>query len=109
MNALQQDELDFETLLNKQEKKFNAFILKNPQIWTLFVHYTFEAIKQGHKHISSDMILHRIRWETSVMTVGSKFKISNDTSPYFARKFHKEYPVYNGFYRTKKISQSFFN
>ena len=104
MNPLQ-EEINFEGYETRLEKKFNQFISKNPHVWDLFTGFTFEAIKRGHKHLSSDMILHRIRWETTIMTVGAQYKISNDTSPYFARKFHRDYPMYDGFFRTKKLSE----
>ena len=100
----QQTELTLESKTRLQ-KKFESFITKNPTVWILFVKFTKQAIERGHKHLSSDMILHRIRWETSIMTVGEHYKISNDTSPYFARKFHLEFPQYDGFFRTKQISQ----
>jgi hypothetical protein len=101
----EQTELTLNGGTSRLQKKFNTFIAKNPSVWVLFCKFTMQAIERGHKHLSSDMILHRIRWETSIMTVGEHYKISNDTSPYFARKFHQEFPQYDGFFRTKQISQ----
>ena len=102
----EQQEIVFDGLETRLEKKFNEFIARNPSVWDMFIDFTFEAIKRGHKHLSSDMILHRIRWETTIMTVGGQYKISNNTSPYFARKFHRDYPMYDGFFRTKQLSES---
>ena len=86
------------------EADFERFDSENPKVWNLFRDFTFDLIDKGHKHCSSDMILHRIRWETKIQT-GGEFKINNNYSPYYARKFERIYPYYKGFFRTRKIGR----
>ena len=76
---------------------------KNPQICELFDKFTFHAINRGHKKMSAWMIINRVRWETSVVTYGNPFKISNDYISMYARYFMHRYPQYKGFFRTKTI------
>jgi hypothetical protein len=75
----------------------------NPQVYDLFKRFTFEAIDRGHRKLSAWLIVNRIRWETTVETMGGDFKISNNFIAYYARLFMDEHPEYRGFFRTKPL------
>ena len=90
------------TLLNR----FTDFDTKNPQVYELFVRFTFEAIKRGHKRLSAWMIANRIRWETTIVTVNCEYKISNDYIALYSRKFMKDYPQYDGFFKIKEMKRA---
>jgi hypothetical protein len=90
------------TLLNR----FTDFDAKNPQVYELFVRFTFEAIKRGHKRLSAWMIANRIRWETTIVTVNCEYKISNDYIALYSRKFMKDYPQYDGFFKIKEMKRA---
>lgn len=90
------------TLLNR----FTDFDTKNPQVYELFVRFTFEAIKRGHKRLSAWMIANRIRWETTIVTANCEYKISNDYIAFYSRKFMKDYPQYNGFFKIKEMKRA---
>jgi hypothetical protein len=47
--------------------------------------------------------VNRIRWETTVETLGGDFKISNNFIAYYSRLFMDEHPEYRGFFRTKTL------
>jgi len=89
--------------------KWKEFHHDNPRVYELFKKFTFQAIQAGHKSFSSDAICHRIRWETSVVTLeegvnpdtGEKLKINNNHVAYYGRKFMRDYPEYDGFFRTR--------
>ena len=85
----------------KLERAFNEFDAENPGVYELFKRFTFQIINAGHKHYSSDAVLHRIRWHTSIETRRDEFKINNNFSAYYARKFHNDFPEYDGFFRTR--------
>jgi hypothetical protein len=80
---------------------FEQFDNNNPQVWDLFMRFTFDTIHAGHKRFSADSILHRIRWETSVVTTDAHFKINNDYSADYARKFMTSFPKYNNFFEIR--------
>jgi len=80
---------------------FEKFDAKNPHIYNLFKRFALEVVKT-HKRFSADAILHRIRWFTQVETVGSKFKIANYCAAFYARKFIKEFPQYEGIFSFRK-------
>ena len=76
----------------------------NPEVWDLFVRFTFEMINKGFKNYSAQHgIFARIRWEMDVGGNGvTQFKINNNYSAFYARRFMKMYPQYDGFYRTRE-------
>ena len=91
---------------NRYEKlklKWWAWSKKNPKVGELFDKFTLEAINKGHKNLSAWLIINRVRWETSVVTYGDPFKISNDYIAMYARYFMHRYPQYEGFFKTKKM------
>lgn len=72
--------------------KFIIFDRENPNVYKLYKKFAFQIIKKGYNRIGSKMIIERIRWETAINTNDEHFKINNNNSPYYARKFCVEFP-----------------
>jgi hypothetical protein len=89
------------TLMNR----FNNFNRDNPEVYELFKRFTFQAISKGHTRLSAWMIANRIRWETQIETVNDDYKISNDYIALYSRKFMKDYPEHDGFFRIKPMKR----
>ncbi len=87
------------------KQKWWKWHLENPQVYSLFERFTFEAIERGHTRLSAWLIINRIRWETAVVTRGGDFKISNDFIAYYSRLFMHNHPKYQGFFRTKPLKR----
>jgi hypothetical protein len=84
------------------ERRFAEFDSAFPEVWELFKQFTFECIAEQLSRYSADAVLHRIRWETkSAIDDGSRFKINNNYSAMYSRKFREMYPEYAGFFRTR--------
>lgn len=75
----------------------------NPHVWKYFERFALEAIAGGHKKISHWLIINRIRWEVTIVTTGSDFKISNDYIAFYARLWQAKYPQYKELFNTKKM------
>ena len=75
----------------------------NPHVWKYFERFALEAISNGHNKISHWLIINRIRWEVTIVTTGSDFKISNDYIAFYARLWQAKYPQYKGLFNTKKM------
>lgn len=86
---------------NKVKRDFETFHAENPEVWEMFVKFTLEAIARGRKRYSAPGIFHFIRWDTPVESARGHFKLSNNWAPYYARKFHLEYPEHDGFFATR--------
>ena len=89
------------TLMNR----FNNFNRDNPEVYELFKRFTFQAINKGHTKLSAWMIANRIRWETQIETVNDDYKISNDYIALYSRKFMKDHPKHDGFFKTKLMKR----
>jgi len=79
---------------------FEQYENENDEIWTAFVHYTNITIYKGFDHYSAKGIFELIRWHTGIKTEGT-FKINNNYSADYARKFMEVYPKHKGFFRTR--------
>lgn len=104
MHAVAQTQSFTPTLFDRPaapKTAFEIFDSENPQVWKLFVKFAFDVIKAGHDRFSADSILHRIRRATSVETTDSHYKINNNYSADYARKFMKQFPEYKDFFETR--------
>jgi len=92
------------TRLDQLRDQVTKFHNEHPEVWDLFVRFTREKIDRGFKHYSARGIFHRIRWETDKPTYeeGLEFKLNDHHSPFYARRFHKVYPQYDGFFHTRE-------
>jgi hypothetical protein len=75
----------------------------NPMVWKMFEQFAFQAVKMNKSKISHWLIINRIRWETSIMTTGNDFKISNDYIAFYARHWKETYPQYSNLFNTKRM------
>lgn len=73
----------------------------NPEVWRYFKLFSFQMIDRGYKRIGSKMIFERIRWETMITGDGT-FKINNNYTPYYARKFEQEFPEHSGIFAMRE-------
>lgn len=86
-----------------KKQKWQAWHDQNPHIWSYFAMFTAEAVTAGRSKVSHWLIVNRIRWETSVVTKGNDFKISNDFIAFYARLWNEKYPQYDYIFTTKKM------
>jgi hypothetical protein len=95
-------------MTTNEDRRLNAveFHKRNPQVWDLFVRFANEKISVGFKHYSARGIWHRIRWETPAGDDGvEKFKLGDHHAKFYARRFMKMYPSYDGFFRQRDNSK----
>ena len=87
------------------EEQFCLFHQNNPRVYELFKRFTFEVIKKGVRKWSADAVMHRVRWEASLITDDPKFKINNNYITFYARLFMAEYPQHQGFFEIRRRLQ----
>ena len=85
----------------EQAERYNA---EHPEIWKLFVRFTFDRIRRGHKHYSVNAVFERIRWHVDGVGGNNQatFKLNNNYRAFYARRFMKMYPKHEGFFRTRE-------
>ena len=89
------------TGVSDSEQRFRVYHESNPRVYKMFKRFTFEAMNKGHKHLSAEMIINRIRWETKIIT-NEDFKINNDYKPFYSRLFIVEHPQHKDFFRLRQ-------
>jgi hypothetical protein len=97
---------EIKTRRDQLEEQAADFHKRNPEVWTLFCRFTFEAIKRGFRSYSGQAIFERIRWETDTADDEgrSTFKINNNHMPFYSRWFMMIYPEYDGFFRVRRLT-----
>jgi hypothetical protein len=88
------------------EKSFLIFHQQNPHVYELFKKFTKQVIDRGYKQHSARDIIHRIRWETTVVTNDGEFKVNDHHSPYYARMWMREHPEHPDFFRTRSVQEA---
>jgi len=86
---------------SRLELAFLEFDRANPEVWRLFVRFTFQVIRSGRRHYGAKAVFERIRWHVALETTEVDFKLNNNFTAYYARKFHEEYPEHAGFFHTR--------
>lgn len=91
----------FEKTITEQ---FNEFDRANPRVWLLFRKFAFEMIEAGRKKVSHKMIIERIRWESLINTEDNNapFKINNNYTSHYGRKFVRHFPQYTQMFNFRK-------
>jgi len=84
-----------------QEDYFKLYNTENPEIYAMFVAYTYQLISTGATRFSAYLIFERMRWETMV-SGNDGYKLNNNYRPYYARQFMKDHPQYEGFFETRR-------
>ena len=87
--------------MNRIEQRFMQYHEDNPQVYTIFKHMALKAINNGHTIYSAKTIMEVVRWHHDIQTRGEPFKVNNNYTAYYARKFMDDFPSYKGFFVTR--------
>jgi len=91
-----------ETRRDEMVAQVAAFHENHPEVWDLFVQFSFQMINRGYKNYSANAIFERIRWEKDAGGDGvTQFKLGNNYRAFYSRRFMRVYPEHEGFFRTR--------
>ena len=79
--------------MTQLEQNFAKFDAENPHVWVMFCNFARQMADRGHAILSSKLIFERMRWETMMTTNDSLYKLNNNYTAYYARKWNMEYPT----------------
>lgn len=89
--------------LEEMRHQVTEYHKRHPEVWDLFVSFSFQMISKGYQNYSAKAVFERIRWEKDAGGNGvTEFKIGNNHPSFYARRFMKMYPEHDGFFRTRK-------
>ena len=75
----------------------------NPHFYPLFIRFATQLAQRGYRNISSKLLFERIRWESMIRTVGEEWKLNNNYTPIYARRFMRDYPQHDGLFRLREL------
>jgi hypothetical protein len=99
--------LSFNLKIKTAMKTFQEYDQENPHLWELYQMIALNLIKQGFRRIGSKRICEEIRWHHKVST-NEPYKIGNNYTAYYARKFAERYPEHSGLFKFKNLPKNFF-
>ena len=82
------------------KETFEQYQERNPRIYKEFVHYAHQLIMAGQNKIGSKLIFERIRWESKIER-RDEFKINNNFTADYARKFEQDFPHFAGIFEKR--------
>lgn len=89
--------------------KAQVFIDENEEAWELFEQLTKYAVKRSPSgKVGAKFIFEKIRWQYNIVRRDADFKINNNFTAYFARKFmesHKKHALYSVAFNTREAKQ----
>ena len=92
-----------DTRLDEMREQVNEFHHQNQDVWRLFCGFTFDLIELGYKNYSAKAVFERIRWEKDTGGDGvNQFKLNNNYTAFYGRRFMRVYPEHDGFFRTRE-------
>jgi hypothetical protein len=83
-------------------KTFEDYDRDNPEIWEKFETVALDLIARKVKHYGAKAIYEVIRYQTAIRG-GKDFKINNNYTAGYARKFTSKYPKWSKFFEMRSI------
>lgn len=81
---------------------FKEYDAENPNIWDKFEYFAMVASTHRSTY-SARAVFHRIRWETMI-SGGKDFKVNNNWSQEYAKKFMRLHPELPNFFKVRERS-----
>lgn len=92
-----------DTRYDEMREQCEAFHKQHPEVWELLQRFSAEMKSRGFQHYSINGIFERIRWEKDIGGNGeTQFKLNNNYRAFYARRFMRMYPEYEGFFRIRE-------
>ncbi len=87
----------------KLDAEFEQFHKSNPEVLNLFLRFAVQAKEAGRNRMGAKAIMERIRWYSSVDTIGSDFKCNNSYTSRYARLAVKQVPSLQGLFQMREL------
>ena len=92
------------TLFESLEKlsDFQRYDLEHPEIWRQFQAITFDLIRRKIEHYGAKAVFEVIRFRRIRHYGEREFKVNNNLTAYYARKFVQLHPEHKDFFEFRK-------
>ena len=92
-----------DTRFDQMRDECQRFHEAHPEVWEEFVELAFIAINRGYESYGAKTIWEVMRWKRDIGGEGlDSFKVNNNYTAYYARRFHRMYPGHDGFFQLRE-------
>lgn len=91
------------TMKSAEARSFEKFHAENPHVYASVVEVCLDLKEQGFDKGSIWLVFNRLRWLYAIKTTGSKFRLSNNHTGYYARVVMAANPELDGFFTLKPL------
>lgn len=74
---------------------------ENPQFWPMFVEASIALANAGRRRIGAKLVFEHLRYSSLLQTKGDVFRVNNNYSAIYARRFMLEYPEHGELFETR--------
>ena len=94
----------FDTPVRRYGPDFRAMVFDaaNPEVYIEFDKGAMLLIETGVRHYGAKAIFEHLRFGTAVRGRGDIFKLNNNYTAFYARKWEENHPEYAGFFSTRR-------
>jgi hypothetical protein len=79
----------------------SAFHEENPDVYLLLVRYAREAVRAGVGRVGIELLWNRMRWDKTVITNDSEFKLNQNYKAWYARRIMERESDLRGLFETR--------
>lgn len=92
-------------LFDDTESPAEKFDRENPLVWREFCKIALNLIGRGKKHYGAKAIFEDLRHHRNFVTSDGDYKLNNNLTSYYARKFQRLFPQHKDFFETRNAKQ----
>ena len=92
------DVLDPDSITYDQE----TYDQENPEVWLEFQTLALQLIERGVRHYGAKAIFEVLRYHRTLETADPEYKINNNYTSYYARKFIRRHPRHSDFFEVRR-------
>jgi len=85
------------------KQNFEQYDTHHPEIWKQFRDITFRLIFRNVKHYGAKAIFEIIRYHRTIEYGDTDYKVNNNYTAYYARKFMRKFPGHQNFFETREV------
>ena len=93
------------TWVAAHQEAFDRLHAKDPRLYEMFRMFTLELIAAGVRHSGAELIVNRIRWETTLRAGNDHYKVNSKFRKPLALKFIEEFPQHIDFFEFRDFGE----
>lgn len=85
---------------------FEEFHRLHPEVYQMFGQFAQDLRGAGKRRLGAKLIIERIRWEKVIAGRSDDFKINNNYTSRYVRRFVQEYPEFQSMFQLRELKSA---